>query len=119
MAENDLGFFRVEIEMALEELREVEEEDENSPKMVNGYYQLFGVTGSSFAEAVSCVEEVLAEIVTDEPETSGWLVQIQVDTWSEPVADPEGKFLQDPLSRGVHFISDRVYFLALDEDPGA
>ena len=119
MVENDLGFFRVEIEMALEEPREVEQEDENSPKMANGYYQLYGVTGSSFAEAVSIVEEVLAEIVTNEPETSGWLVQLQVDTWSEPAADAEGEFLQDPSSRGVHLISDRAYFLALDEDPDA
>ena len=119
MADNDLGYFRVEIEMALEEPREVVTEDENSPNLANGYYQLFGVTGSSFAEAVSFVEEVLVEIVKDEPETSGWLVQLQVDTWSEPAADGDGEFLQDPSSRGVHFISDRAYFLALDEDPGA
>jgi hypothetical protein len=77
------------------------------------------VTGSSFAEAVSIVEEVLADIVTNEPEISGWLVQLQVDTWREPAADAEGEFLQDPSSRGVHFNSDRACFLALDEDPGA
>ena len=118
MVEDDLGFFRVEIEMALEELKEIEEE-EDSPKMANGYYQLFGVTASSFGEAVSCAEEALAELVTNDPEISGWVVQLQVDTWSEPSADAQGEFLQDPLSRGVHFISDRAYFLALEEDPGA
>ncbi len=119
MVEDELGFFRVEIEMALDGLQEFEEEGEHSSGVANGYYQLFGVTGSSFAEAVSSVEEVLAEIVTIEPEISGWLVQLQVDTWSEPTAGDEGEFLQDPSLRGVHFISDRSYFLALDEEPGA
>ena len=117
MLENDLGYFRVEIEMALEGPVEIESDDESSPKVANGYYQLFGVTGSSFAVAVAYVEEVLADIVSEEPETSGWLVQLQIDTWSEPAADAEGEFLQDPSLRGVHFISEPAYFLALDEEP--
>ncbi len=119
MVENDLGFFRVGIEMALEGMRELEEEGENSPNVANGYYQLFGVTASSFADAVASVEEVLVDIFTEEPEISGWLVQLQVDPWSEPAAGADGAFLQDPSLRGVHFISDRTYFLALDEEPGA
>jgi hypothetical protein len=119
VVENDLGFFRVEIEMALEGMRELEDEGENSPNVANGYYQIFGVTASSFADAVASVEEVLVDIFTEEPEISGWLVQLQVDPWSEPAAGADGAFLQDPSLRGVHFISDRTYFLALDEEPGA
>ncbi len=119
MVANDLGFFRVEIEMALEELLELTDNDEGSPKSANGYYQLFGVTASSYAEAVAFVEKVLAEMVTEEPENSEWLVQLQVDTWTEPAADEEGEFLQDPSLRGVHFISERAYFLAMDEEPEA
>ena len=111
-----LGFFRVEIEMALEEPIELDHDDEDSPKSAIGYYQLFGVTASSYAEAVGSVEKVLADIVTGDSESSEWLVQLQVDTWTEPAADAEGEFLQDPSLSGVHFISDRAFFLALDED---
>jgi hypothetical protein len=117
MLADDLGYFRVEIEMALEELLELEGEDEESPNVANGYYQLFGVTAASYAEAVGLVEQALAEMVTGEPESSGWLVQIQVDTWTEPPAVADGELLQDPSLRGVHFISHRAYFLALDEEP--
>jgi len=119
MIADDLGFFRVEIEMALEEPIELDDDDEDSPKSANGYYQLFGVTASSYAEAVGFVEKALADIVTEESENSEWLVQLQVDTWTEPAADAEGEYLQDPSLRGVHFISDRAFFLALDEDPDA
>ncbi|MFC2144107.1 hypothetical protein ACFLQM_00260 [Acidobacteriota bacterium] len=114
---DDLGYFRVEIEMVLEELLELNNDDENSPKSANGYYQLFGVTASSYAEAVAFVEQALAEMVTEETENPEWLVQLQVDTWTEPAADEDGAFLQDPSLRGVHFISDRAFFLALDEEP--
>jgi hypothetical protein len=117
MIAHDLGFFRVEIEMALEEPIELDNDDEDSPKSANGYYQLFGVTARSYAEAVGYVERVLADIVTGESEHSEWLVQLQVDTWTEPAADAEEEFLQDPSLPGVHFISDRAFFLALDEDP--
>ena len=116
MVAADLGFFRVETEMALEEPVEIATGDEDTPNVVNGYYQLFGVTASSYAEAVAFVEKTLAIIVTEEPEAFGWLVQLQVDTWSEPASDEEGGFLQDPSVSGVHFISDRAYFLALDEE---
>jgi len=114
---NDLGFFRVEIEMALEESLELTGDGEDTPKSANGYYQLFGVTASSYAEAVAFVEQALAELVPDETENTEWLVEIQVDTWTEPAADEKGEFLQDPSLRGVHFISERAYFLALDEEP--
>ena len=117
MVADDLGFFRVEIEMALEDLLELTGDDEGSQKSANGYYQLFGVTASSYAEAVGFVEKVLANMVTEETENPEWLVQIQVDTWTEPAADEDGELLQDPSLRGVHFISDRAFFLALDEDP--
>jgi len=117
MVVEDLGFFRVEIEMALEEPLEQDTDDEDSPDSANGYYQLFGVTASSYAEAVAFVEEALAAMVTEEPDISGWLVQLQVDTWTEAAADAEGEFLQDPSSRGVHFISDRAFFMALDDEP--
>ena len=117
MVDDNLGFFRVEVEMALEGVVEIDADDEGSVKMANGYYQLFGVTGSSYAEAVAFAETALADIVTGEPEAFGWLVQLQVDTWSEPASDEEGGFLQDPSVAGVHFISDRAYFLALDEEP--
>ncbi|MCJ7756436.1 MAG: hypothetical protein MUP13_17890 [Thermoanaerobaculales bacterium] len=117
MVTDDLGYFRVEIEMAIEGTEEIDTDDEGPPKVANGYYQLFGVTASSFAEAVAFAEKALAIIVTEEPEAFEWLVQVQVDTWSEPTADDEGDFLQDPSLRGVHFISDRAYFLALDEEP--
>ena len=113
---DDLGYFRVEIEMALEELLQLDGEDESSPKLANGYYQLFGVTAASFAEAVGLVETALAEIVTEEPGFSGWLVQIQADTWTEPPDVAEAELLQDPSLPGVHFISDRAFFLALDEE---
>lgn len=115
MVAEDLGYFRVEIEMSLDEPIEVDGNAEGSPDSANGYYQLFGVTASSYAEAVSLVEETLAEIVGGDPQTAEWLVQIQVDTWTEPAADEAGGFLQDPSLRGVHFISNRAYFLALDE----
>ena len=117
MAADDLGYFRVEIEMALEGPVEIAAGGEDSPKVANGYYQLFGVTASSYAVAVALVEKVLAVLVTEEPEPHGWLVQLQVDTWSEPASDEDGEFLQDPALPGVHFISDRAYFLALDEEP--
>ena len=117
MATDDLGFFRVEIEMALEEPIELDDDDESSLDSANGYYRLFGVTASSYAEAVAFVEKALADNIAGEPEISEWLVQLQVDTWTEPAADPEGEFLQDPSLRGVHFISVRAFFLALDEDP--
>ena len=117
MVTDDLGYFRVEIEMAIEGTVEIGTDDEGPPEEANGYYQLFGVTASSYAEAVAFAEKALAIIVTEEPEALGWLVQLQVDTWSEPTADDEGDFLQDPSVRGVHFISDRAYFLALDEEP--
>jgi hypothetical protein len=116
---DDLGFFRVEIEMALEEALDLDDDDESSLKTANGYYQLFGVTASNYAEAVAFVEQALADIVTSEPETSGWLVQLQVDTWTEPASGEEGEFLQDPSLPGVHFISERAFFLALDEDSDA
>ena len=119
MVADDLGFFRVEIEMALEEPIELDDRDEDSPGSANGYYQLFGVTASSYAEAVAFVEKALADIVTAEPEISGWLVQLQVDTWTEPPADREEGLLQDPSLRGVHSISDRAFFLALDEETDA
>jgi hypothetical protein len=119
MVADHLGYFRVEIEMALEELLELKNDDENSPKSANGYYRLFGVTASSYAEAVAFVEQALAEMATEEPENPEWLVQLQVDTWTEPPAAAEWEFLQDPSLRGVHFISDRAFFLALDEDPDA
>jgi len=117
VAVDDLGFFRVEIEMALEEPIELDDADEDSPNSANGYYQQFGVTASSYAEAVGFVEKTLADNIAEEPEISEWLVQIQVDTWTEPAAGADGEFLQDPSLRGVHFISDRAFFLALDEDP--
>jgi hypothetical protein len=117
MVDDNLGFFRVEVEMALEGVVEIDADDEGSVKMANGYYQLFGVTGSSYAEAVAFAESALADIVTGQPEASGWLVQLQVDTWSEPASDEDGEFLQDPSVAGVHFISDRAYFLALEEEP--
>ena len=117
MVAEDLGFFRVEIEMALEEPLELDDENEDSLDSANGYYQLFGVTASSYAEAVAFVEDALAAIVTEEPDISGWLVQLQVDTWTEAAADAEGEFLQDPSSRGLHFISDRAFFMALDAEP--
>lgn len=119
MVADNLGFFRVEIEMALEEPLELDENDENSPISANGYYQLFGVTASSYAEAVAFAENVLADMVTAEPEISGWLVQLQVDTWTDPVADERGEYLQDPSLAGVHFVSERAFFLALDEDQDA
>ncbi len=117
MVAEELGFFRVEVEMALEEPLELPENDQATPDSANGYYQLFGVTASSYAEAVAFVEDALAAIITEEPEISGWLVQLQVDTWSEAAADAEGEFLQDPSSRGLHFISDRAFFMALDAEP--
>ena len=117
MLAEDLSFFRVEIEMALEKLLEFAGNGEDSPKSANGYYQLFGVTASSYAEAVAIVEKVLAELAGAETEDPEWLVQIQVDTWTEAAADEKGEFLQDPSLRGVHFISERAYFLALDENP--
>ena len=117
MVAEELGFFRVEIEMALEEPLELPENDGDTPDSANGYYQLFGVTASSYAEAVAFVEKALAAIVTEEPDISGWLVQLQVDTWTEAAADAEGEFLQDPSSRGLHFISDRAFFMALDDEP--
>jgi len=117
VAVDALGFFRVEIEMALEEQVELASDGEGSPSSANGYYQLFGVTASSYAEAVAFVEEALAKIVNDDPEISGWLVQMQVDTWTEPPAETESEFLQDPALGGVHFISGRAFFLAFDKDP--
>jgi hypothetical protein len=119
MVAEDLGFFRVEIEMALEEPLDLDDDVESSPKTANGYYQIFGTTASCFAEAVASVEQALADIVTKEPETSGWLVQLQVDTWTEPASGEEGGYLQDPTQPGVHFISERAFFLALDEDSEA
>jgi len=117
MATDDLGFFRVEIEMVLEETLEIDDDNEGSPNMANGYYRLFGVTASSYAEAVAFVEQALADNITGEPEISAWLVQLQVDTWTEPTSGEEEVFIQDPSLRGVHFISDRAYFLALDDEP--
>jgi len=117
VATDDQGFFRVEIEMALEEPIELASDDEGSPKTANGYYQLFGATASSYAEAVAFVEQALAEMITEEPGNSEWLIQLQVDTWTEPAADEEGEFLQDPSLRGLHFISERAFFLALEEEP--
>ncbi len=117
MVADDLGFFRVEIEMALEEPLEFDADDEDSPNAANGYYQLFGVTASSYAEAIAFVEQTLADMITGEPEISGWLVQLQADTWTEPPSDAEGDFLQEPSLRGVHFISDRAFFLTLDDEP--
>jgi hypothetical protein len=119
MVVDDLGFFRVEIEMVLEEPIELDGNDGDSPKSANGYYQLFGVTASSYAEAVGLVEKALADIATEESAISEWLVQLQVDTWTEPASGEEGEFLQDPSLPGVHFISERAFFLALDEDSDA
>lgn len=119
MIADNLGYFRVEIEMALELPIEIDHDGENTPKSANGYYQLFGVTASSYAEAVGFVERFLADIATQESENPEWLVQLQVDTWTEPAADENGEFLHDPSLSGVHFISDRAFFLALDEEPGS
>lgn len=116
MVADDLGFFRVEIEMVFEQPIELDGDEESSLKEANGYYQLFGVTASSYAEAVAFVEKTLAESTAEESEISEWLVQLQVDTWTEPASDAKGGFLQDPSLRGVHFMSDRAFFLALDED---
>ena len=73
--------------MALDGPVEIDSDEEGSPKVANGYYQLFGVTASSYAEAVACVETALADIVTKDPDAFGWLVQLQVDTWSEPASE--------------------------------
>jgi len=114
---HDLGYFRVVIEMALEEAMDIVDDDGgDSPGRANGYYQAFSVTAESYSEAVAFVEQTLAELVTREPAIAGWLVQVEVDTWSEPSMDPDDEFLQDPRQRGVHFISDRGFFLALDDE---
>ena len=117
MIAEDLAFFRVEIEMALENELELDSDDGTAPRSANGYYQLFGVTAASYAEAVGFVEKTLAEMVIGESTFPGWLVQLQVTTWTEPPAVANGELLQDPSLRGVHFISDRAYFLSLDEEP--
>jgi len=117
MVADELGFFRVEVEMALEVPLEFNEDDEDTPNSANGYYQLFGVTASSFGGAVAFVENALADIVTEEPDFSGWLVQLQADTWTEPAAGPQGEYPQDPALLGVHFISNRAFFFALEEEP--
>jgi hypothetical protein len=116
MVADDLGFFRVEIEMALEEPIELDHDDESSLDSANGYYRLFGVTASSYAEAVAFVEKALADDVNGDSQISEWLVQLQVDTWTKPAAGEEEGFLQDPSLPGIHYISDRAFFLALDED---
>ncbi len=117
MTTDNFGYFRVVIEMALEAPLQIAEDDEGeSPGRANGYYQAFSVTASSYSEAVGLVEEALADLVTDEPGSAGWLVSVEVDTWTEPQVDPEDEFLQDPGQQGVHFISDRGYFLAMDEE---
>ena len=103
--------------MALEEPLDLDSDDEDAPNSANGYYQLFGVTASSYAEAVAFVEKALAAMVTEEPGISGWLVQLQVDTGTVAAGQAEGEFLQDPSSRGMHFISDRAFFMALDDEP--
>jgi hypothetical protein len=118
MPADDLGFFRVEIEMVLEELIELDGDDGDAPNVANGYYLLFGVTAASFAEAVGFVEIALAEEDSDGARFPGWLVQLQVDTWTEPPAATEQELLQDPSVRGIHYISDRAYFLALDDSDG-
>jgi hypothetical protein len=119
VAADHLGFFRIEIEMALEEPLELDDGDDSSLKLANGYYRLFGVTASSYTEAVAFVEKSLAENLAGEAETSEWLVQLQVDTWTEPASGEDGEFLQDPSLPGVHFISEPAFFLALDEDADA
>ena len=117
MTTHDLGYFRVVIEMALEEPVDIVADDEgDSPGRANGYYQAFSVTAESYSEAVAFVEQTLAGLVTEDPGIAGWLVQVEVDTWSEPSMDPDDEFLQDPRQRGVHFISDRGFFLALDDE---
>ncbi len=119
MTTHDLGYFRVVIEMALEEPMDIVDDDGgDSPGRANGYYQAFSVTAESFSQAVAFVEEALADLVTEEPEIAGWLVQVEVDTWSEPSVDPADEFLQDPREGGVHFISDRGFFLAMEEEAG-
>lgn len=118
MTTDNLGYFRVVIEMALEKPMEIVEADEgDSPGRANGYYQAFSVTAESYSEAVAFMEEMLAELVTEEPEIAGWLVQVEADTWSEPSVDPDDEFLQDPRQAGVHFISNRGFFLAQDDEP--
>ena len=112
-----MGYFRVMIEMALEETTEIEAE--HGTETANGYYQIFGVTASSYSEAVAFVETALVDRVTDQPETAGWLVQMEIDTWSEP-ADIEGEeFLQDPSQPGVHLVSPPAFFLAADSETEA
>jgi hypothetical protein len=118
MPADDLGYFRVEIEMVLEDLVELDSGDGDAPNVANGYYLLFGVTAASFAEAVECVENALGEVTSSGARFPGWLVQLQVDTWTEPPAGAERELLQDPSARGIHYISDRAYFLALDESDG-
>ena len=119
MTADKLGFFRVEIEMALEEPISLDSDDESSLDSANGYYRLFGVTATSYAEAVAFVERSLADGTTGDLEISEWLVQLQVDTWTEPADDEDGEFLQDPSLPGVHFISDPAFFLAVEEEPEA
>ena len=115
MSDQDLGYFRVVIEMALEQEVELPDDGDGSPGHANGYFQAFSVTASSYSEAVALVEETLARLVTEQPDIAGWLVQVEVDTWSEPTVDPGDEMLQDPARRGVHFISDRGFFLASDD----
>lgn len=103
--------------MALEEPIVLDAGDASSLDSANGYYRLFGVTAKTYAEAVAFVEKALAENTAGETEIPEWLVQLQVDTWTEPAADEDGEFLKDPNLPGIHFISDRAFFLALDEDP--
>ncbi len=67
MTTDNLGYFRVVIEMALEEPMEIVEADEgDSPGRANGYYQAFSVTAESYSEAVGFTEETLAELFTRE-----------------------------------------------------
>ena len=116
MSGEELGYFRVVVEMALEQEVELVDEGDGSPGLANGYYQAFSVTASSYSEAVAYVEEALANLVTESPEVAGWLVQVEVDTWSEPSVDPDDELLQDPGHPGVHFISERGFFRALDDE---
>jgi len=117
-----LYYFRVIVQITVEE--EIIEVDQDGDEMdpLQGYFQTFGVTASGLSDAIQVAEEMLAKHEpaggsSDDPKGSIQMIEACL-------LDPESVELDEDewkTERGVHFVSGRVLFAGEDafedEDP--
>ena len=117
-----LFYFRVIVQIAIdEEIVELDDEGE-AMEPLRGYFQTFGVTASSFADATARVEAILARHEPtggDSDDPKGSVQMIEAAVLAPEEVEQEGSGWR--TAPGLHFTSGRVFFTSdeafEDEDP--